>query len=90
MQPQRNIHSIFSSSPTRPGQDGRCGYGPRLPLLVISPYARFNYVDHQVTDQSSVIRFIKDNRKLGRIGNGSNERGHRNAGRLVQLQQLRP
>jgi len=40
--------------------------------------------------QSSVICFIKDNRKLGRIGNGSNERGHRNAGRLVQLQQLRP
>jgi phospholipase C len=40
---------------------GRCGYGPRLPLLVISPYARKNYVDHTVTDQSSVVRFIEDN-----------------------------
>ena len=40
---------------------GRCGYGPRQPLLVISPWARQNYVDHTVTDQTSVIRFIEDN-----------------------------
>jgi phospholipase C len=40
---------------------GRCGYGPRLPLLVISPYAKSNFVDHSVTDQSSVVRFIEDN-----------------------------
>jgi len=50
---------------------GRCGYGPRLPLLVISPYAKINYVDHTVTDQSSILRFIEDNWNLGRIGNGS-------------------
>src|SRR5580658_2270038 len=31
---------------------GRCGYGPRLPLLVISPWSRHNYVDHTVTDQT--------------------------------------
>jgi phospholipase C len=30
-------------------------------LLVISPYAKRNYVDHTITDQSSVIRFIEDN-----------------------------
>ncbi len=40
---------------------GRCGYGPRLPFLVISPYARNNFVDHTITDQSSVVRFIEDN-----------------------------
>jgi phospholipase C len=40
---------------------GRCGYGPRLPLLVVSPYAKKNYVDHAVTDQSSITRFIEDN-----------------------------
>jgi phospholipase C len=40
---------------------GRCGYGPRLPLLVISPYSKKNYVDHTVTDQSSILRFIEDN-----------------------------
>jgi phospholipase C len=40
---------------------GRCGYGPRLPLLVISPYARRNFVDHSITDQTSILRFIEDN-----------------------------
>jgi phospholipase C len=40
---------------------GRCGYGPRLPLLVVSPYAKANFVDHTVTDQSSILRFIEDN-----------------------------
>ena len=53
------------------GTPGRCGYGPRLPLLVISPYAKQNYVDHRITDQTSILRFIEDNWELGRIGNGS-------------------
>jgi phospholipase C len=46
---------------------GRCGYGPRLPLLVISPYARRNFVGDTVADQSSILRFIEDNFNLGRI-----------------------
>jgi phospholipase C len=50
---------------------GRCGYGPRLPLLVVSPYAKANFVDHTVTDQSSILRFIEDNWDTGRIGGGS-------------------
>jgi phospholipase C len=51
---------------------GRCGYGPRLPLLVISPWARHNFVDHTMTDQTSIIRFIEDNWLGGkRIGSGS-------------------
>jgi phospholipase C len=53
------------------GYQDRCGYGPRLPLLVLSPYARENFVDHAVTDQSSVLRFIEDNWSLPRIGGGS-------------------
>jgi phospholipase C len=40
---------------------GRCGYGTRQPLLVISPFAKRNFVDHTLTDQSSVLRFIEDN-----------------------------
>jgi phospholipase C len=40
---------------------GRCGYGVRQPLIVISPWARENFVDHTVTDQSSVVHFIEDN-----------------------------
>jgi phospholipase C len=51
---------------------GRCGYGPRQPLLVISPWARRNFVDHTITDQTSVIRFVEDNWLGGqRIGTGS-------------------
>ena len=50
---------------------GRCGYGPRLPLLVISPFAKHNFVDSTVTDQTSILRFIEDNWGLGRIGNQS-------------------
>jgi phospholipase C len=53
------------------GYQDRCGYGPRLPLLVISPYAKSNFVDHSVTDQSSILRFIEDNWQTGRIGNFS-------------------
>jgi phospholipase C len=49
------------------GQQGRCGYGPRLPLVVVSPWAKANYIDHTRTDQSSITRFIEDNWKLGRI-----------------------
>ena len=46
--------------------------GPRLPLLVISPWSKQNFVDHTVTDQSSIIRFAEDNWLNGqRIGNGS-------------------
>jgi len=40
---------------------GRCGYGTRIPLLVVSPFAKRNFVDHTLTDQSSVLRFIEDN-----------------------------
>jgi phospholipase C len=51
---------------------GRCGYGPRLPYLVISPWARHNFVDHSTTDQTSTIRFIEDNWLGGeRIAQGS-------------------
>jgi phospholipase C len=46
---------------------GRCGYGPQLPFLVISPWAKTNFVDHTVTDQTSSLRFIEVNWNLGFI-----------------------
>jgi phospholipase C len=57
--------------PRLAGYPGRCGYGPRLPFIVISPWSKPNFVDHTLTDQASVIRFIEDNWRLGRIGDGS-------------------
>jgi phospholipase C len=49
----------------------RCGYGPRIPVLVLSPYSRTNFIDHEATAQSSIIRFVEDNWDLGRIGDQS-------------------
>jgi phospholipase C len=40
---------------------GRCGYGTRQPLMVVSPYAKKNFIDHTLTDQTSILRFIEDN-----------------------------
>jgi len=55
-----------------PHAQGRCGYGPRQPLLVVSAWAKENFVDHTITDQTSVLRFIEDNWLAGqRIGQGS-------------------
>ena len=46
----------------------RCGYGPRLPFLIISPFAKVNFIDHTISDQSSTP---EDNWGLARIGNQS-------------------
>jgi hypothetical protein len=37
----------------------------------MSPFGKRNFVDHTLTDTSSLIRFIEDNWSLGRIGAGS-------------------
>ena len=51
---------------------GRCGHGPRLPMMVISSWAQKNYVDNTPTDQASIIRFIEDTfLSSQRIGSGS-------------------
>jgi len=51
---------------------GRCGFGPRLPLIVISPWAKANYVDHVVTNQTSILRLVEDVFLSGkRLGAGS-------------------
>ncbi len=40
-------------------------------MLLVSPWAKQNFVDHGVTDQTSIIRFIEDNWSTGRIGDYS-------------------
>jgi phospholipase C len=39
----------------------RFGLGFRVPLLLISPFARRGHVDHRLAEFSSVLRFIEDN-----------------------------
>ncbi len=36
------------------------GLGPRVPTIIISPYARAHYIDHSVYDFVSILRFIED------------------------------
>ena len=58
---QSNTPLDFLCGERTDGPGARCGYGPRLPLLVVSPYAKENYVSHTLTDQTSILRFIEDN-----------------------------
>ncbi|APZ44599.1 phospholipase [Acidihalobacter ferrooxydans] len=52
--------------------NGRCGPGTRIPFLVISPWAKQNYVSHTRITQASIVRFIEDNWLGGeRLGGGS-------------------
>jgi phospholipase C len=53
------------------GYADRCGPSQRLPLLVVSPWAAQNRVDHTPIEQTSVLRFIENNWLTGRIGDAS-------------------
>jgi len=37
------------------------GDGPRIPLFVISPFAKRGYVDHTYADHASILKFIEHN-----------------------------
>jgi phospholipase C len=65
--------AVCSSAPVRLGSNPvRCGYSQRLPMLVISPWTRSNYVSHKQTDTTSIVRFVENNWLGGkRIGGGS-------------------
>lgn len=52
-----------------PGPDGLQGEGPRIPALVISPYAKQNYVSHVQYDTTSILKFIEWNYHLAALNN---------------------
>jgi phospholipase C len=63
--------------------NGRCGPGTRLPFLVISPWAKPNYISHVRVSLTSVVRFIEDNWLHGqRLGGGSFDA---NAGSIMDM-----
>ena len=41
------------------------GYGPRVPTIVISPYAKSNYISHYVYDFTSTLKFMEVRWGLG-------------------------
>ncbi|MGI8825756.1 MAG: phospholipase C [Chloroflexota bacterium] len=42
-------------------------YGPRVPMIVISPYARAGFIDHRLYDFGSVMRYVEDKYNLPRM-----------------------
>jgi phospholipase C len=42
-----------------PPQVDQFGLGPRVPLLIISPYTKGGYISHNVYDHTSVLKFIE-------------------------------
>ena len=54
--------------------------GPRIPLLVISPFSRVHTVSHEYTEQSSVIKFIDEIFNLTPLANLPDEMKGRKLG----------
>ncbi len=52
----------------KPPQLDYQGLGFRVPMLVISPYARRGYVAHTQYESGSILKFVEDNWALGRLG----------------------
>jgi phospholipase C len=46
-------------------------YGFRVPLIVVSPYAKAAYVSHQVNDFGSILKFIEQTFNLPNVAPGS-------------------
>jgi phospholipase C len=77
-------------NPASGANPARCGHGPRLPLVVVSPWANPNFVDHTPTDQASILNFVETNWNLGFVdGPTAPPNGQasfdRNAGTLANM-----
>jgi phospholipase C len=55
------------------GEQGRCGFGPRQPLLIVSPFAKQNYVDHNISNQASIINLVEYNWHLPPISGSADQ-----------------
>jgi phospholipase C len=55
------------------GQQGRCGFGPRQPLLVISPFAKRNSVDHNLSNLASIPNLVEYNWRLPAISGSADQ-----------------
>jgi len=59
----KGVSTIATDDESYPGNNvwvpGPYGLGPRVPMLAISPWSRGGYVNSQVFDHTSIIRFIE-------------------------------
>ncbi|MGA8099741.1 MAG: alkaline phosphatase family protein [Candidatus Cybelea sp.] len=51
-----------------PPQLDYAGLGIRVPMIVVSPYAKAGYVSHTQYEFGSIVRFVEDTWNLGRLG----------------------
>lgn len=49
------------------------GDGPRIPMLVVSPYAKHGHVNHDYADHASLAKFIERNWKIETISSHSRD-----------------
>ena len=71
--------------PVAPVYEDYDGLGFRVPLIIVSPYAKKGYVTHVQYETASVLRFIEDNFGLGRLA-ASDARANDPAGDAFRLQ----
>jgi phospholipase C len=55
------------------------GLGYRIPLLIISPYAKAGHISHQPHEIASTLHFIEQTFSLPPLGRGRNISGRINA-----------
>jgi phospholipase C len=51
--------------PDQPGGYDR--YGFRVPAVIVSPYARPNYVSHKIRDHTAILKFIEKKWNIGAL-----------------------
>ena len=64
---------------------GGQGLGMRVPVIIISPYAKTNYISHQQMDFVSILRFIQWNWNLGQIPAATQQVREQQSGDLCDL-----
>lgn len=64
---------------------GGQGLGMRVPVIIVSPYAKTNYISHQQMDFVSILRFIQWNWNLGQIPVAAQQAREQQSGDLCDL-----
>lgn len=61
------------------------GLGARVPVLMISPFAKTNYISHQQMDFVSILRFIQWNWGVGQFSNSTQAAREQQSGDICDL-----
>lgn len=68
-----------------PQFSGTLGLGARVPMLVISPFAKTGYISHQQMDFVSILRFIQWNWALGKFSDSGQAAREDQSGDICDL-----